>query len=133
MKVNGKANWISLPYTANSFHQLIKAGHLQYSSKSSTEWLSLINGSRLYDQYYHCRIEGFSMELKSKTNSYLNVRVGFVSQDENYCTSVNSCIGFGISASCDGYPQINTTCGNVAICGKLNNLNLEAFGYILVK
>ena len=73
------------------------------------------------------------MELKSKTNSYLNVRVGFVSHDENYCTSVNSCIGFGILASCDGYPKINTTCGNVAICGKFNNLNLEAFGYILVQ
>ena len=132
MKVNGKANWISLPYTANSFDQLIKAGHLQYSSKSSAEWLSLINGSPLQG---YCDLEGFSMEMKNefKSNSYLNVRVGFVTADDYDCLSVNSCIGFGISASCDGHPQTNTTCGNVAICGKLNNLNIDAFGYILVQ
>ena len=133
MKVNGKANWISLAYTADAFDQLIMTGYLQYALNSSTEWLSLINGSSLYDKYDHCRIEGFSMEMKSKSNSYLNARVGFLTHDRRECDSVNSCIGFGISASCDDYPQINTTCGNVAICGNLNNLNLEAFGYILVQ
>ena len=132
MKVNGEANWISLPYTADAFDQLIMAGYLQYALNYST-WLSLINGSRLYDGFKDCRIEGFSMEMKSKSNSYLNARVGFLTHDKRECDSVNSCIGFGISASCNGYPQINTTCGNVAICGKLNNLNLEAFGYILVQ
>ena len=134
MKVNGKMNWVSLTYNASSFHHLIKAGYFTSSqAERRNKWLSLINGSRLQD---NCNQEGFSMKMKNKLypESYLNARLGFFANNENDCLTCDSCIGFGISASCsDRYPQTDTTCGNVAICGVLNNLNIDAFGYILVQ
>ena len=133
MKVNGEMSWTSLTYTASSLHHLINPGYFKSKHTGNrNEWLSLINGSRLQNK---CNQEGFSMEMKNEHRSYshLNVRLGFVANDGNDCYSCNSCIGFGITATCgDGYPQTNTTCGNVAICGELNNLNIDAFGYILV-
>ena len=138
MKVNQEINWVSITLSAqmSSFHYLINHPYFQYSnhldlSEDLSNWLSLINSSRLHD---YCHQKGYSIERKiePKPKSFLNVRVGFVTADKYNCLSYWSCIGFGISASCDGYPQTNTTCGNV-ICGKLNNLNIDAFGYILVQ
>ena len=133
MKVNEEINWISLTYTASSLHHLINPGYFKSAHTNRNKWLSLINGSRLQN---NCNQGGFSMEMKNRHRSYshLNVRLGFVATDQNHCYSCNSCIGFGITASCGGsYPQTNTTCGNVAICGELNNLNIDTFGYILVQ
>ena len=133
MKVNGEMKWMSLTYTASSLHHIINLGHLHYTLRSQKlQWLSLISGSQLQDQCYN---QGFSIEMKSKSksNSYLNVRLGFVADNDYQCSSPNSCIGFGISTSCNGYPQTDTTCGNVDTCGELNNLNISAFGYILVQ
>ena len=132
--MNEEINWISLTYNASSLHHLINPGYFKTThTDNRNKWLSLISGSRLQS---NCNQEGFSMEMKNEQKSYshLNVRLGFVANNENDCNSCNSGIGFGISASCgDGYPQTDTTCGNVGICGQLNNLNINAFGYILVQ
>ena len=139
MKVNQEIKRVSITLSAHmsSFRHLINHPYFQYSnhldlSEDLSKWLSLINSSRLHD---YCHQQGYSIERKiePKPNSFLNVRVGFVTADKQNCLSYWSCIGFGISASCgDGYPQTSTTCGN-AMCGKLNNLNIDVFGYILVQ
>ena len=133
MKVNGEMNWISMTYTASSLHHLINPGYFKSAHTDRNKWLSLISGSRLQD---NCNQEGFSIKMKNKfkSYSYVNVRLGFVANEQNDCYSCNSCIGFGISASCGGsHPQTDATCGNVGICGAFNNLNIDAFGYILVQ
>ena len=113
---------------------MINPGYFKSAqTENRNKWLSLISGSRLQD---NCNQEGFSMEMKNvfKSYSYLNVRLGFVANNEENCYSCNSCIGFGITASCDDrYSQTDTTCGNVGICGLLNIPNIDAFGCILVQ
>ena len=65
---------------------------------------------------------------------YMNIRIGFVANNEKNCDSCDSCIGFGTSVSgCEDYDIRSTTCGNMVVCYQLNNKNMAAFGYILVQ
>ena len=132
MKVSGEMNWISLSYTGSSFYHQIEVEYSKIATADKSKWMSLISGSRLQD---YCNQEGFSMEMKNEFHqvSYLNVRVGFVANNQDNCLSCNTCIGFGISAyDCHKYPR-NITCGNIALCKNFNDLGTDAFGYILVK
>ena len=90
-----------------------------------------MDGSRLQE---HCGTEGFNINVPGYgPNANLKVRIGIIANNENECNSCDSCIGFGTSVrGCNGETR-KTTCGNIAICGQLNNKNTVAFGYIFVQ
>ena len=78
---------------------------------------------------------GFNIENKTEydVNGYMNLRIGFVANNQNDCLSCDSCIGFGISVQgCDGDVR-STTCGHMAICDKFGNPGTAGFGYIFVQ
>ena len=139
MKVSDTTQWIKIPFSAYSFLDLIKGGGKTYVTKArKATWKSLIPGSKLQE---NCDEEGFNIEKQSlHEDAQLKVRFGIVSNNQNDCDSCDSCIGFGITArGCNGthikdpIRERNTTCGNLAICNKFNNIDIPAFGYILVK
>ena len=139
MKVNDSTQWIKIPFNASSFLDLINGGNKTNVTKARrATWQSLIPGSKLQE---NCDEEGFNIEKQSlHDDTQLNVRFGIVSNNQNDCKTCDSCIGFGITArGCNGtrikdtIRERNTTCGNLAICNKFNNIDIPAFGYILVK
>ena len=137
MKVNDSTQWIKIPFNASSFLDLINGGGKTNAGKAA--WKSLIPGSKLQDR---CDEEGFNIKKQtSRHNTQLKVRFGIVSNNnKDECDSCESCIGFGITArGCntgdlvDPIIERKTTCGNLAICKHFNNIDIPAFGYILVK
>ena len=90
-----------------------------------------MDGSRLQQ---HCNREGFNINtLSPDPNANLKVRIGIIANNDYYCKSCDSCFGFGTSVrGCDGETR-KTTCGNISICGELDNKNTAAFGYIFVQ
>ena len=131
MKVNGVTKWIMINHHASSLFDVIADGDLKNTYVGKNEWLSLMDGSRL--QHY-CNKQGFNINTPGYNLAYLNVRIGIIANNENDCKSSDSCIGFGITIhhACHGEIR-KTTCGNIAICGQLDNKNTPAFGYIFVQ
>ncbi|XP_028396196.1 uncharacterized skeletal organic matrix protein 5-like [Dendronephthya gigantea] len=133
MKVNSETRWIALDYDASSLYNVIRYGSFKRLSTAAGRgaWGSLINGSALQP---NCNQEGFSIDIRyaaSHFSTYVRVRIGIVANNENDCKSCDSCIGFGTSAQCNNDIR-GTTCGNMGICGQVNNINIAAFGFILV-
>ena len=88
-----------------------------------------MNGSFLQE---NCNKEGFNINTEDYRLQHLKVQIGMIANNENNCKSGESCFGFGTSIrGCDG--EINTTCGNIGICGYSGNKNTTAFGYIFVQ
>ena len=130
MKVNGVTKWIVINYKASSLFNVIADEDFKDTSVGKNTWLSLMDGSRLQE---NCNKEGFNANREGHILTHLKVRIGIIADDHDNCSSCNSCIGFGTSVrGCDGEIR-NTTCGNIAICNKLNNTNTPAFGYIFVQ
>ncbi|XP_028396194.1 uncharacterized skeletal organic matrix protein 5-like [Dendronephthya gigantea] len=131
MKVNNQTKWIALDYAASSLYNVIGDGSFKKTSVGKKKWKSLIDGS---DLQKNCNREGLSINIRYVApgySTYVRVRIGIVANNQNDCRSCDSCIGFGTSARCNDDIR-NTTCGNMAVCDKLNNKNTPAFGYILV-
>ena len=130
MKVNGVTKWIVINNQASSLFNVIADGVFKSTSVGKNKWLSLMDGSRLQE---NCDKEGFNIDREGHILAHLKVRIGIIADDHEDCSSCNSCIGFGTSVrECFGSVR-KTTCGNIAICDKLNNTNTPAFGYIFVQ
>jgi hypothetical protein len=134
MKVNGATKWTALNYTTNSLHSVIEDGTFKGTTFGKEAWKSLIDGSSLQE---NCDEEGFNIQAAYTLNEwgswYMKIRIGLLANNQNDCDSCNSCIGFGTSVrGCEDDVR-STTCGNMAVCGQLNNKNMAAFGYILVQ
>ena len=129
MKVNNVTKWIMINHQQSPLFNVIKGGEKNKNIERN-KWLSLMDGSRLQEK---CNKQGFNINIEGDNNSHLKLRIGIIADNENNCKSCDSCIGFGTSVrGCDGKTR-KTTCGNIAICGKLNNKNTAAFGYIFVQ
>jgi hypothetical protein len=131
MRVNGETKWVSFDYKASSLYSVIKEGTFKSTNLGKKAWISLIDGSALQE---NCNREGFNVVAENSfQTSYIKIRIGLAANDQNDCYSCNSCIGFGTSVlGCHG-DERSTTCGNIAVCGKLDNKDTAAFGYILVQ
>ena len=130
MKVKGVTKWIVIDYQASSLYNVIADEDYKRLYVGRNKWLSLMDGSRLQE---NCDEEGFNINREGHRSAHFKVRIGIIADDHNNCKSCNSCIGFGTSVrSCGGQIR-KTTCGNIAICNKLNNKNTPAFGYIFVQ
>ena len=138
MKVNNKTKWMTINYEANSLLNVIKDGAFNNTTAGKNEWKSFIIGSRWQP---NCNKEGFNIESINlgAFNSYLKIRIGFVTNNQGHCESCDTGIGFGTGArGCAGVDWDNgevrdITCGYVALCGNNNNEDIPAFGYILVQ
>ena len=130
MKVNDVTKWIVINHEASSLCNVIADGVFKTTTAGKNKWLSLMQYSRLQA---NCNKEGFNMDLPGYNLAYMKVRIGIVANNENHCSSCDSCIGFGTSLrNCNGDVR-KTTCGNVAICDMFYNKNTPAFGYIFVQ
>ena len=90
-----------------------------------------MDGSRLQE---NCKREGFNINVVGyKLVPYLKVRIGIIANNEYDCLTCDSCIGFGTSVRGCRFETEKTTCGNIAICGKLDKKNSAAFGFIFVQ
>ena len=131
MKVNETTNWIVINHESTSLFDTITGGS-STTQVSKNTWKSLISSAMLQP---NCNQQGFNLEKKNRydKDGYMNVRIGFVANNQNDCASCDSCIGFGISVQgCEGDIR-KTTCGNIAICGKLDEIDTATFGYIFVQ
>ena len=130
MKGNGITEWIVINYRASSLYNVIADEGYKRLYVGRNTWLSLMDGSRLQEK---CNKEGFNINTPGYELAHLKVRIGIIANEQSHCLSCDSCIGFGTSIrGCDG-EIIKTTCGNIAICGQLDNKNTPAFGYIFVQ
>ena len=131
MKVNNVTKWIVINHKASSLFDMIADGVFKKTTAGKNRWLSLMDGSSLQP---YCNTQGFNINsLSTDPNANLKVRIGIIANNENECNSCDSCFGFGTSVrGCDGETR-KTTCGNIAICGQLDNKNTAAFGYIFVQ
>ena len=68
-------------------------------------------------------------------DNHVKVRIGIVANNQDDCESCDSCIGFGTSIrSCQGSDVTNKSCGpSRAGCSGNSNINMAAFGHILVQ
>ncbi len=132
MKVNGVVKWIVIDHQASSLFNVIADGAFRKTTAGKEAWKSLIDGSGFQQ---NCNKEGFNIEsINGRYNLYMEVRIGFMANNQNHCGSCDTCIGFGTTArGCYSGAVRKTTCGYIAICGKFNNKETAAFGYILVQ
>ena len=130
MKGNGVTKWIVIDYQASSLYNVIADGDFKHTNVGKSTWLFLMEGSRLQN---NCDEEGFNINRESYQSAHLKVRIGIMANNQNHCKSCNSCIGFGTSVRGCGGQIRKTTCGNIAICNKLDNKNTPTFGYIFVQ
>ena len=131
MKVNNVTKWIVINYQESSLFDVIAHGYFARRSVGKNKWSSLIDGS---DLQLYCNREGFNINIPGQSpNAHLKVRIGIIANNEYYCNSYDSCIGFGtLVRGCDGETR-KTTCGNIGICDELDNKNTAAIGYIFVQ
>jgi hypothetical protein len=133
MKVNNVTNWIVVDRQANALFNEIADGTFKNTNAGKNKWKSLIDGSSLQKR---CNKEGFNVHWENYSTRfglrYTKVRIGFMTNDQWNCNSPNSCIGFGTLVRGCNNDVRSTTCGNLAVCGKLGNTNIAAFGFILV-
>jgi hypothetical protein len=133
MKVNNVTNWIAVDHQASSLFSQIADGGFRATSAGRVQWRSLIDGSSLQKK---CNKEGFNFRREVNEN-FMKIRIGLVANQEDYCSSPDSCIGFGISIRTNCQPEaVSTTCGNVVICDEYHDVDerdTAAFGFILVQ
>jgi hypothetical protein len=120
MAVNGDRKWMVLDYEASSLYSVIADGQYRSTTAGRVAWKSQIAGSSLQP---NCNREGFNIQFQT-----INVRLGFVANNENYCWSCDSGIGFGIYGYYCAIMNYQA-CGNRVECA----VDIPAFGYILVQ
>ncbi|CAB4017026.1 Hypothetical predicted protein [Paramuricea clavata] len=132
MKVDGSAEtdtkWIAINHEASSLLDVIVHDKFTPTNTTKSKWQSLIKGSSLQE---NCNKEGFNIH-GGRNDRKMYVRIGIVANDNWYCDSCNSCIGFGTSVTgCDGKVRF-MSCGNIHACYSTYK-NTATFGYILIQ
>ena len=122
-----KTKFIVIIKQASSLYSVIADGQHRATSLGRDTWKSLI-GSQASLQL-NCNKEGFSCFIKE---GLPRARIGIVSNEQNYCFTPDSIIGFGTAWT----PNDNHTCGNAAD-GNWSPDNgakdIKAMGYIFVQ
>ena len=129
MKIGHQVNSIVINKQANSLHSLIADGNYRSTSLGRDTWKKLIGQQASLQRY--CNREGFNC-LGQRGISYMRVRIGIISNQENDCITPDSSIGFGTGS----YPRDDNTCGNQATDkhrADNGGKNIKAMGYILVQ
>ena len=133
MKVGNDLRCFSFSYHANSLYTLFADGIYRSTNIMREKWKSLIAGSSLQTG---CRKQGFNVD----TLQFLDVRFGYVGNEQEHCNSTDSYIGFGSNFDHEQYwcslPNTNASniAGNLASCYPDNgNVNIAAMAYILVR
>ena len=128
MKIGNQTNFMSINRQASSLYYLIADGLYRPTALGRNYWKTLI-GSQASLQL-NCNREGFNIVCdRPNTNNHARARIGILANRENYCTSVDSKIGFGMQ----GIPDDSNTCGNAAKEGDNGPKQIKSFGYILVQ
>ena len=124
MSINQQINFVTVNKEASSLYSLIADGKYRNTSLGRNTWKSLIGSAGSLQRY--CNKEGFNV----RPNVYSIARIGILGNNENYCLTCDSRIGFGTGGS----PDDSNTCGNVALHNPDNGTkNIKAMGYILVQ
>ena len=128
MTVDNATKWIVLDYEETSLYNLIADGEYRQTFAGRDAWKSLIAGSSLQP---NCNKEGFGISHRN----YIEIRLGYLANNQMRCSTPDSCIGFGIYYQSCYVKRITITCGNIALCSQNDNGQkiLPAFGYILVQ
>ena len=125
MKINQQINFIVINKQANSLYSLIADGQHRATSLGRDTWKTLIGPQASLQ--LNCNIEGFNALYRSYD---AKARIGFIANNENYCFSCDSRIGFGTG----GAPYDYNTCGNEAKHEPDNgDAHIIAMGYIFVQ
>ena len=106
MKIGQQIKFIVINKRATSLHSLIADGKYHRTSLRRDAWKTLI-GSRASLQA-NCNKQGFNAVCS--ISRFSRARIGLVANNENYCSTCDSRIGFGTA----GYADDTITCGNVA-------------------
>ena len=120
-------SWIAIDLQASSLFNVIAKREFTPTNVEGLKWKSLIDGASLQE---NCEKQGFNIR-GGRHNRRMYVRIGLVANNEDNCNTCNSCIGFGASITgCDSKVR-RRACGNIHACH--NNVDIPAFGYILVE
>ena len=127
MKVGNQSRFILIQQQASSLHSLIADGVYRSTSLGRNVWKSLVPNSSLQ---LRCNKEGFNAYGGLYGGRDMSsARIGITSNNEDYCYTNDSRLGFGTGGSGD-----SSACGNVATYGGDNgNRYIKSMGYIFVQ
>jgi len=126
MKIGQQIKFIVINKHANSLYSLIANGQYHATSLGRDTWKALIASEASLQSY--CNMEGFNAVGRDPGHS--KARIGWISNNQNECSSCDSRIGFGAG----GRPVDANTCGNEASLGPDNgDKHIKAIGYILIQ
>ncbi len=131
MKVGSDLKCLSFSYPASSLYALFADGTYRPTNIPREEWKSLITGSSLQTG---CRRQGFNVD----TSLYVDVRLGYVGNEQEHCDSTDSYIGIGSNSNNknNGCTQVTTRehiAGNLAACSPDGIRDITAMAYLLVR
>jgi hypothetical protein len=122
--------WVVVSQAARSLHDLIAGGYVA-TKLGRDAWMGLVTGSSLEP---NCNYEGFNAAPDGVLGTpYARVRIGIVANNEDDCTSPDSFLGIGGHVTSCGPPPDTTSVGNVAGCTGNADVNLPAFGFVMVR
>jgi len=126
MKIGQQIKFIAINKQANSLYSLIADGQYRATSLGRDTWKALIGSEASLQSY--CNIEGFN--AVGNDSGHSKARIGWISNNENGCSSCDSRIGFGTG----GHHDDANTCGNEASISPDNgDKHIKAIGYILIQ
>ena len=130
MKVKNVTKWIEVKYNASSLFDVISNGTFKPTEAGKYKWKSLIDNSSLQTD---CNKEGFDFKkIRNSGSKYMKIRIGLVANNEDHCDSPDSCIGFGISVRSNDNIK-STSCGNLVVGDSVEEKDVAAFGFLLIK
>lgn len=126
MKVKNDLRFIELDYHAKSLYDVIADNKYRSTTASRSTWESLVAHPSLQ---LNCNKRGFNVEGEK---DLARVRIGIIANQENYCDTADSFIGFGSSYT-RKKDELNS-CGNMAYFNPENGArDTKAMGYIFVR
>jgi hypothetical protein len=127
--VDGATRGLVVTTTGTSLRDVF-AGGTRATSAGRNGWRSLLASP---SQQPFCNSEGFNVGV----GGYRRVRLGMVTNQENECTSPDSCVGIGFgsdSNTCVTPTFAGATAGNIATCGSdSGDRNTRVFAYVFVR
>ncbi|CAB3996457.1 Hypothetical predicted protein [Paramuricea clavata] len=132
MKVGNDLNFLSFSYPASSLYTLFADRIYRSTNITRGEWKSLLAGSSLQTG---CRKQGFNVD-----SHFVDVRLGYIGNEQNDCLSTDSYIGIGSNSGKNTWchsqrskTHVNIA-GNFAGCSADNgNVDITAMAYLLVR
>lgn len=137
MKVGNDLNFLSFSYPTSSLYSLFADGKYRYTNITREGWKSLVAGSSLQT---NCRKQGFNVD----TSLFLDVRMGYIGNEQDHCDSTDSYIGIGsnlfnTTKGWNGWcnfhkSSIFNIAGNFALCSSDDgDVDTAAMAYLLVR